>query len=86
MNKLLTILFLTASAIYCQESLMEEEITLHTSNVPGQSQIIFALDAIGTVWANSAITNNYKIAKDTTVGNVNSYGRGWRIQIIILIQ
>lgn len=74
--------FLYFLSVYAQKSPQyEQEITLRTENVPGQTTIIFTLNSIGTVWANSSITNSYLIAKDTTFGNTapSSYNHGWRI-------
>jgi len=64
-----------------QIQLFEEEISLEVEGFTDitKTEVIYTLKAIGTVWANSSITNQYLIARDTIFGNHAGPDYGWRI-------
>ncbi|MDP3684750.1 MAG: hypothetical protein Q8S01_12550 [Ignavibacteria bacterium] len=48
---------------------MQEEITLSTSGLALDEHIVFTLESVGQVWANSLKTNNYTTAIAEGDGN-----------------
>ena len=71
---------LTCSPVFAQEKLFQEEITLVVEGFKDSPTVTYTLEAIGTLWANSAISKSYKIAEEIVTGNSINQGRkGWRI-------